>query len=310
MQHIEFVCVCVLLCVRVVRRGEMTVFIGSILLVICSGLAHAVWNLFAKQSTEKNVFLWAILVPTTLILLPSFVVEAMHTELTIQGALLIALSLLLQAGYALLLTETYKYGDLSQVYPIMRGTSTLFIPTIGVVFFAESFSMWGWIGLGCIVVGLFVMSGWKPGKRVNQPQLQLRSVLLAFAVGLCITLYVMVDKLNLQNYSPLFLLEVGNIGFLLGITKAAFASGQLKEQIRAHWKLISIGSVLNPGSYLLFLFAISLSPVSHISPIREIGIVFGTILGVLVLKEKQGTQRVLSSTLVALGITVIAVFGA
>jgi len=32
----------------------------AIALVITSGLLHAVWNLFAKQSLDKVVFLWSI----------------------------------------------------------------------------------------------------------------------------------------------------------------------------------------------------------------------------------------------------------
>lgn len=280
---------------------------SSVVLVICSGLAHAVWNLFAKRSREKHLFLWAILIPVTVALLPSFLLEWMRSEHTLQGILLIGLSLLLQMAYALLLTETYKHGDLSQVYPIMRGTSTLLIPAIGVALLGETLSVLGWIGLGCIVAGLFVMSGWLTG--TSALALQGRSVLLAFAVGLCTTLYVMVDKVNLHQYSPLFLLETGNIGFILGITKPVFSTPQWKQKIVAGWKWIALGSILNPGSYLLFLYAMSLAPVSHIAPVREIGIVFGTVLGIVVLKEKQGIQRVISSTLVAAGIMVIAMFG-
>lgn len=282
-------------------------FIIAVLLVLCSGLTHAVWNLFAKKSEEKSLFLWAILVPSVLLLLPSSVLEIARADLPGTAYLLIVLSLGLQAAYGLLLAETYKHGDLSQVYPIMRGTSTMLIPMIGILFLGESLSVWGWIGLACIVTGIFLMSGWTSRRSVSTTQM--KPLLLAFSVGLCTTSYVLVDKLNLQHLSPLTLLEIANVGFVLGISKSVFTIPNLKEKLLLNWKWIGIGSVLNPGSYLLFLYAMSISPVSHISPIREIGIVFGTILGIFVLKEKQGMQRVISSTIVALGIMMIAGFG-
>lgn len=282
-------------------------FVVAVLLVLCSGLTHAVWNLFAKKSEEKSLFLWAILVPTVILLLPTSIMEIVRTDLPATAYLLIVLSLGLQAAYGLLLAETYKHGDLSQVYPIMRGTSTMLIPAIGILFLGESLSLLGWIGLACIIVGIFLMSGWTFRRTSTAPQL--KPLLLAFAVGLCTTSYVLVDKLNLQYLSPLTLLEIANVGFVLGISKSVFVIPDIKVKLISNWKWIMIGSILNPGSYLLFLFAMGISPVSHISPIREIGIVFGTILGVLVLKEKQGRKRLISSTIVALGIMMIAGFG-
>ncbi|WP_282941133.1 SMR family transporter [Paenibacillus sp. RC67] len=282
--------------------------IVSLLLVICSGLTHAVWNLFAKKSEEKGLFLWAILIPSIVILLPSSVMELIHADLSASGYVLVVLSLGLQAAYGLLLTETYKHGDLSQVYPVMRGTSTLLIPTIGVIFLGESLSLLGWLGLGCILAGIFIMSGRTFGRNIGGAQR--KPLLLALSVGLCTTFYVLVDKLNLHNLSPFTLLEIANIGFVLGISKSVLGVPSLKKQLIMNWKGIAVGAILNPGSYLLFLYAMSISPLSHISPIREIGIVFGTILGVWLLKEKQATQRIISSAIVALGIMLVAAFGA
>jgi drug/metabolite transporter (DMT)-like permease len=79
------------------------------------------------------------------------------------------------------------------------------------------------------------------------------------------------------------------------------------------WKLnsriILLGAILNPGSYLLFLFAMKYAPVAHISPMREIGTVFATFLGIVVLKEKQGTLRILCSVIILIGILTISFWG-
>lgn len=134
-------------------------------------------------------------------------------------------------------------------------------------------------------------------------------ILMALCVGLCTTCYVFVDKLNLQHMSPLALLEVTNIGFVAGLTPAVLRSRKLLEEWRRNKFTILLGSVLNPGSYLLFLFALQQAPLAHISPLREIGTIFATLLGVLLLKERQGLRRMICSVVIFCGILLIGIWG-
>ncbi|SCW34075.1 Uncharacterized membrane protein [Paenibacillus tianmuensis] len=279
----------------------------SLLLVIGSGMTHAVWNLFAKQSEDKSAFLWAIFMPTTIALIPYLVLELIQTGIPAEAYIFIIASLLAQSVYALLLSHTYTLGDLSQVYPMMRGTSTLLIPATGVLFLGESLPLWGWLGIGCMLLGFAVMSGRKQGAE-RAPAVR-KPLLFALSVGLCITCYTLIDKQNLQYLSPLSLLAVSNIGFVLGLTPAALASGRLKRAVRGRWKIVLLGSLLSPGSYLLFLLAMRHAQVSYIAPLREIGIVFGTLLGLIVLKERQGARRLAASVIVVAGIVMIASSG-
>ncbi len=279
-----------------------------LILVLCSGMAHAVWNMLAKQSTDKPVFLWVLYVPSTIILLPTLIIELASVQFSLSEWLLIGSSLMMQSVYSMLLAYTYKAGDLSQVYPIMRGMPTLLIPIVGVIILEETLPFWGWMGIGCMLIGFIVMIGRFPSKgrhihATNKP------VFLALSVGLCITTYTLIDKVNLQYLSPLALLEVTNIGFLLGLTPAALHFDRLKRVIRTHLNIIWIGAILSPGSYLLFLFAARNMNVSTIAPMREVGIVFGTLLGLFVLKESQGVRRVSASVAVVIGIIIIASSG-
>lgn len=131
---------------------------------------------------------------------------------------------------------------------------------------------------------------------------------LALSVGLCTTGYTLVDKLFLQYLSPLSLLGIANIGFMLGITRSILPF----ERIRCSWQkyrtVLLIGAVLSPGSYLLFLYAMDQAPVSNIAPLREVGIVFGTIVGLTLLKERHFGRRLAASMFIVSGIWVIAAF--
>lgn len=277
-----------------------------ILLVMASGMAHAVWSMFTKKSRNKSVFLWSIMMVATIVLLPVLIIELLQNPMNAGSYALLLLSVILQAIYSWLLSKTYELGDLSQIYPIMRGTSTLLVPIIGVLFLSESLSIIGWIGIICMLGGFIVLSG--VGSRTNQIHSK-KPVLMALCVGLCTTCYVFVDKLNLQQISPLALLEVTNIGFVVGLTPAVLASRKIWEEIKWNKFTIILGSILSPGSYLLFLFAMQQAPMAHISPLREIGTVFATFLGILLLKEQQGLKRISCSVVIFVGILLIGMWG-
>ncbi|MFD0712116.1 EamA family transporter [Paenibacillus sp. GCM10027626] len=262
--------------------------------------------MLAKKSTDKAVFLWAIYAPTTVLLLPTLIIELTGAAFSVREWSMLALSLLLQALYSSLLAYTYKAGELSQVYPILRGTPTLLIPLIGVLVLGEVLPLWGWIGIGFMLAGFIIMVKNSASASHPSPASSSKPVLLALAVGLCITTYTLIDKVNLQYLSPVALLEVTNIGFMLGLTPSVLQADRLKQVIRHHKHIIWIGAILSPGSYLLFLFAARSANVSAIAPMREIGIVFGTLLGLFVLKESQGLRRIVASIVVVSGIIIIA----
>ncbi|NOU80689.1 EamA family transporter [Paenibacillus sp. LMG 31459] len=289
-----------------------------ILLVLASGMCHAVWSMFTKRSRDKSIFLWSIMMISTILLLPILITELWTHPLTAGAYALLLLSVALQALYSWLLSRTYEMGDLSQIYPVMRGTSTLLIPLIGVLFLGESLTVYGWAGIAFMLGGFAVLSGL--GSRSSTASLSASTsaafrksgytpILMALCVGLCTTCYVFVDKLNLQHMSPLALLEVTNIGFVAGLTPAVLKSRKLLEEWKSNKFTILLGSVLNPGSYLLFLFALQQAPLAHISPLREIGTIFATFLGILLLKEQQGLRRILCSVVIFGGILLVGVWG-
>lgn len=246
----------------------------------------------------------------TVLLLPTLIIELWQNPLTPSAYALLLVSVILQAIYSWLLSQTYELGDLSQIYPIMRGTSTLLVPIIGVVFLHESLSIFGWIGIICMLGGFFGLSGVgsssiRPGTRWQS----LKPFIMALCVGLCTTSYVFVDKLNLQHISPLALLEVTNIGFVAGLTPLVLRSKAVRKEWQANRPTILLGAILNPGSYLLFLFAMQQAQMAQISPLRETGTVFATFLGILVLKEQHGVKRIACSIVILCGILLIGMWG-
>jgi len=273
-------------------------------LVLGSGFVHSIWNLYTKKSMNKIVFLWICQIIAVIVLMPWTIAEWDAFHFTGTALLIMLVSVVLHGMYVLLLAAAYTVGDLSQVYPIMRGTSPLLVPFLAVLFLDESLSPMGWAGVAAIVAGILFLSEIKLKRRSST-----KAPLLAFAVGLCIAGYIVVDKMALDYFPAVIVLQATNVGNLLVLTWAALRSRAIGQELRVNWKTMLLGGVLAPGGYLLFLFAVSLAPVAQLAPMREIGTVFGTLLGIFILKEQQGPRRILTSILITSGIIVLGLWG-
>ncbi|WP_173275317.1 DMT family transporter [Paenibacillus sp. NEAU-GSW1] len=278
----------------------------AVLLVLGSGFLHSVWNLYTKKSLDKNVFLWFCQLVATIVFLPWAIMEWDRSLINGTGFMIILASMLLHGMYVILLAAAYSVGDLSQVYPIMRGTSPVLVPLLGVTLLSEKLTVMGWFGVITIVLGIALLSNIK-FKRVEWSSS--KAPLLALVVGICIASYIVVDKIALDYVSAVVLNEATNLGNLLVLSWATFNSGRIRNELKANWKIILLGGIIAPGGYLLFLFALSIAPVAQLAPMREIGTVFGTVMGIFILREKQGTRRLFTSFLITIGVIIIGIWG-
>jgi uncharacterized membrane protein len=65
--------------------------------------------------------------------------------------------------------------------------------------------------------------------------------------------------------------------------------------------------VLSPASYILVLYALSISPVSYVAPAREIGILLGAVMGSRWLAEGDAQRRLAGAVAMVLGVVALAV---
>ncbi|WP_274364873.1 DMT family transporter [Paenibacillus thermotolerans] len=274
---------------------------AAVLLVLSSGFLHAVWNLFTKKSVNKSAFLWCCQLVAIVVFLPWAISDLGKAQSVPPAYLLLAASMLLHGTYMVLLAKAYTLGDLSQVYPVMRGMGPLLVPIIAVLFLNERLAAAGWAGVLLIVSGIAALS-----RHGSNAAASKRAVAAALAVGICIAFYILVDKLSLQYMPATVLNEATNIANLLALSYPAAASGALRSEWKANWRTVLLGGVAAPGGYLLFLFALTLGQAAMLTPIREIGTVFGTLMGIYILNEPQGGKRIASSILIAAGVVLLA----
>ena len=95
----------------------------ALALVLLAAVAHTTWNLLARRADEKLAFLWCSNVVSAALFTPVGVWLLAAHPIPPLGWAVVGASALLEALYFWTLAQAYRYGELSLVYPIARGTA-------------------------------------------------------------------------------------------------------------------------------------------------------------------------------------------
>ncbi len=291
--------------------------LNSLLLLMCAAVFHALANALMKQSRDKIAFAWWMLGVFCVIGSP---VLFLVPEVQAIAWWIVLCSGLLEAIYFVTLTRAYTSGDLSLVYPIARGSAPLFLLFWAILFLKERPSWIGLCGIFSVVIGLYL---------INLPSLQAWSRPLhafrsaasrwALLTGVLISSYSAIDKVGVRYFPPyvyLYLILLVcwlalSLQWLVPDRRARLWDEIRKQDGDRRSPAFAIFAAAMSGTlgYLLVLAALRWSPVSYVGPVREVSVVFGSIIGVRYLGETGGSLRIAASGLVALGIGLIAVVG-
>jgi drug/metabolite transporter (DMT)-like permease len=270
------------------------------LAVLFAALCHAGWNALIKVGLDP-------LSTTTLIAIGSAVVGLVCLPLAGMPAAaawpwLIA-SAFIHLFYFAALIESYRTGDLGQVYPIARGSAPLMTAGAGVVFVGEHLSL-----ASCIVAlaaGVLLLSA-RGGRTLAH--VDRRAVGFALLTALTICTYSVVDGIgarashNPQSY-VLWLL-VGNA--LLLVPYALWRDGRdVIPAMRRFWLRGLAGGALQTLSYGIALWAMTLAPIAIVASLRETSVLFGAVIAVVVLKEPFRLARIGAALLIVAGLVLI-----
>ncbi|MBU6141253.1 MAG: EamA family transporter [Proteobacteria bacterium] len=271
-------------------------------LVLLSGFFHALWNVCTKKSFHKESFLFSTQVVSFAVFFPLFFRGIVAVDFTPKISLLFLCSMLAHGFYFIILSRLYRVADLSQAYPIVRGTSLTIIPLFGVLVLEEHLSILGWLGIVIIIAGIFAIS------EIRLSRLNLKILVLALCVGVSVSVYVSIDRLALFHCDAVTLNQIATIGNILALLPFVLRerSKNLKFEWSKNYRMILVGSFLAPVSYMIFLFALNMAPISTLAPMREFGTVFGALIGVLFLKEPNGRNRIFSSITITVGVILLS----
>lgn len=272
--------------------------------VLFAAALHATWNALVRASSDK-------LHDTVLIVLGAGVWTALLLPLApvpaVESWPYLAASVLIHVAYFSLVAFSYRGGDLSFVYPLMRGSAPALTAVGGALLLNESPSFGGWAGVLLISCGVLVLAGdsWRSGTFRGTP------AMFALTNALVIVVYTLVDgqgaRLSGHPFSYtgwMFLLT----GPLLAAIAVAGGSRQVLQRIRAGWRRGLLGGACTLASYGLALWAMTRAPIALVAALRETSVVFAAIIAATMLGEPVTRVRYVSIVAVCAGAAAIKVF--
>lgn len=263
-------------------------------LAMFAAILHATWNAFLRTGTDR---LWTVTVmsfSSTIIAAPFLFYYPIPAS---SAWIYIALSAVLQVGYSVFLVAAYKYGELGQVYPIVRGTVPVLVTTGGVLLAGDRISAVQTLGVLLVAIGIMSLS-------LGKGRAATTSILFALATGAIIAGYATVDALGVREslttggYTAWVLVIYG---LLLPLAFMAFRGRLVVSlQSRETWKALGGGLFAMVG-YGVVVAAFALGPAGPITALRETSVVFAALIGWLFLAEPFTLKRIASCAVVAGG---------
>jgi drug/metabolite transporter (DMT)-like permease len=123
--------------------------------VLFAAACHAGWNATIKRGLDP-------LATTVLISIGAAIVSALLLPVVGLPAMTAwpwcVASVLIHLVYFAALIESYRAGDMGQVYPIARGSAPLMTATATTVFIGERLGLLGWCGISLLVAGVVLLS--------------------------------------------------------------------------------------------------------------------------------------------------------
>ena len=280
----------------------------AIILVLLSALFHALRSLFTKESGDKQIFLWLYSIVALLFFSPLFMYFLFRVGITNPAAYAwCAGSGFIHFLYWLFLTQAYKEGDLSHVYPIMRSSPALVL-VIAVLFLGEQVSFQGVAGILLVAVGVYIINlKHISGAELLAPIKSIandRSTQFAVLTLISVAFYSIVDKMAVDYLHPIlfafFHLFCGMCYYTpyILITKKA-------DIIQKEWNTglvrIIMSGVIGITGYSMILIAFTIDRVSYIVSLRQLSVVFAVLMGSFWLKEKHKGIRLAGALIIFCG---------
>ncbi len=271
-----------------------------VVVVLAAGLVHAVWNALVKSIPSQAT---------------SFAFVNLGVALTCWTAVpfvglpraqawpyLIG-SVGCHIGYELFLMGSYQRSDFARAYPIARGTAPLLVSLGGLVFASEHVSLAGVGGILLVVIGVMSLSYVKHSTKLDRT-----GAYWALTTGVAIAVYTVVDGLGvrashntLRYAATLFVIQS-----TLWILAVALRRGWRFSASRSTVVTGVAAGVLSMVAYTAVLYAQTRASLGIVSALRETGVVWAAMIGIVVFKEGRARTLLTPALLVGAGIALMS----
>ncbi len=299
--------------------------IPAILLILLSAVIHVSWNLVGKRNASSVAFFGLANLFGVLLLLPVVLIYG-RAAFQIPGPVWVLLGAtgFFEALYYASLAKAYRYGEMSIAYPLARAFPILLVAGMtGLLGRGERLSLLSLAGM------LLVFSGCMLLPMENMTKLRWRDYLnpaagLALLAAIGTAGYSMVDDqaLRLLRELPQTQLPAFEAALIYSFWQALSAFFfllpvclwtrsdrlELAETVRISWRnALGMGVGIYAG-YILVLTAMAFTrDISYVVAFRQTSIPLGTLVGVVLLKERAYPLKFIGSVVIFAGLVLVGV---
>jgi drug/metabolite transporter (DMT)-like permease len=282
--------------------------------VLFAAVCHAGWNATIKGGLDPLATTAVISIGAALVSLAMLPFVGLPAPAAWPWVIA---SVLIHLFYFAALIESYRSGDMGQVYPIARGAAPLMTATAATVFVGEWLSLPAWLGIVLLVCGVLLLSlrgGRKGGKGASEAVATIpnrRAVGFALFTAVTVCGYSVVDGLGARAavspnaYSVALFIGIGPVIAAYALVRQGRA---LPPAIARHWGLGLAGGTLQLGSYGIAIWAMTLAPIAVVEALRETSVLFGAVIAVVFLKEPLRASRIIAALLIVAGLALIRIY--
>lgn len=287
----------------------------AIFLILLSTFLHAGWNLVFRNRQSDYAFLHITIVTSVVGLAPALAAEFGPRPLLVHVWGYLLLAGLFQAVYYLGLTQGYRHGDFTVVYPIARTLPVLLV-AVGDVARGRAPSLVGWLGmilvsLGCIFIPLESWRGFSRERFWN------RAMLWVAVTALGIVGYTLTDKIAAEFIIPgpwsaarYAVYEAAASAVVYGFILKWFVRPGSSQTGWSDWSWAILAAMGVFGAYWLILWSYQLaSQASYVVALRQFSIIIGVVLGAIFLREVAPMLRLSAACVIVVGIAGIVLGG-
>lgn len=275
---------------------------GVTLAVLLAALCHASWNAIVRTGGDKLVSITLVVTASGLLVLPGFLFVPV---LPAAAWPYVVASAIIHVGYNSFLALAYHHGELSRVYPLVRGSAPLLTLFIALAFLDEEIDASGVAGVVVLAAGIMALAfdgGWRV--LVRSP----RGLAYAAATSLCITAYTLSDGIGARaagnaHHYVIWLFALDAVPMLA--LALALRGRQFGAAARTHWAAGLLGGALSLAAYWIVIWAFTVAPIPIVAALRETSILFAALIGMIMLNERITAARAGSIALVLCGLALM-----
>lgn len=288
---------------------------NALALVLVAAMLHALWNVAAKKAGGNHHFALISVLITCVLWAPVALWFGLHEWLRwgVREWAVLLVSAIVHVLYFTVLLTGYRKADLSVVYPVARGSGPLLAAAAAVLLLGERLSALGTAGVIAVCTGVFLVAGgpalWRQSHDAARRQRTLAGLRWGALTGALIASYTVIDgyAVKVLLIGPVLVDYVGNLLRVPILLPAALRDlPGLRRAWRGQWRYALVVATLGPLAYVLVLYAVTMAPLSHVAPAREVSMLFAAMLGGRLLGESDRGLRFVGAACMAAGVVALA----